>query len=182
MKNRIELAEYFAKKGYKRGVEVGVCDGRYSRILLEKIPDLHLVGVDSYRSYGGHGTFRVQETHNRNLLLATEKLREFDKYILFVGTSQEAADWIPDESLDFVFIDGAHDYESVKQDIASWTPKVRKGGIVSGHDYYQGKSGRMGVIQAVDEYVKEHGIKLQLTEWDMEAFRDDKQPDWFWEK
>lgn len=50
-------------------------------------------------------------------------------------TSLEAAECYDDKSLDFVFIDAQHDYESVKSDILAWRPKVRIGGILSGHDY-----------------------------------------------
>ena len=40
-----------------------------------------------------------------------------------------------DHSLDMVFIDGAHDYESVMTDILSWLPKIKKNGLICGHDY-----------------------------------------------
>lgn len=49
-------------------------------------------------------------------------------------TSLEAAKLYPDQSLDFVFIDAAHDYDSVHADIQAWYPKVRSGGILSGDD------------------------------------------------
>jgi predicted O-methyltransferase YrrM len=62
-------------------------------------------------------------------------------------TSVEASGIYDDESLDFVFIDAAHDYTSVKIDIRNWLPKVRKGGVLSGHDY----SWWPEVKQAVDE-------------------------------
>lgn len=60
--------------------------------------------------------------------------------------SVSAASNYPDRSLDFVFIDAAHDYESVKQDIIAWLPKVKIGGIISGHDYHHPP-----VVQAVSE-------------------------------
>ena len=53
-----------------------------------------------------------------------------------------------DESLDFVFIDADHSYECVKNDIARWMPKVKKGGVISGDDYVRQHP---GVIQAVNE-------------------------------
>lgn len=51
------------------------------------------------------------------------------------STSVEASKLYEDESLDFVFIDGAHDYQSIKEDIEHWYPKVKKGGYISGDDY-----------------------------------------------
>lgn len=49
--------------------------------------------------------------------------------------STEAAKLYADNSLDFVLIDGAHDYENVKADITAWLPKVKVGGILAGDDY-----------------------------------------------
>jgi predicted O-methyltransferase YrrM len=51
-------------------------------------------------------------------------------------TSMEAVKNFEDESLDFVFIDGSHEYKDIKDDIIHWLPKVKKGGILAGHDYY----------------------------------------------
>ena len=62
--------------------------------------------------------------------------------------SVEAAKGFVDASIDFVFIDAAHDYKNVKADIAAWTPKVKKGGVIAGHDYM---CGWPGVDRAVAE-------------------------------
>lgn len=50
--------------------------------------------------------------------------------------STEAAELYRDQSLDFVFLDAAHDYENVKSDIKSWLPKTKQGGILAGHDSF----------------------------------------------
>lgn len=49
--------------------------------------------------------------------------------------SVSAARYIANGSLDLVYIDADHGYEGVKNDIISWLPKVRIGGIICGHDY-----------------------------------------------
>jgi hypothetical protein len=62
-------------------------------------------------------------------------------------TSLEASKLYPDESLDVVFLDASHRYEDVKDDIIAWYPKVKKGGIFSGHDYPTWEQ----VVKAVNE-------------------------------
>lgn len=61
-------------------------------------------------------------------------------------TSHEASRLYADNSLPFVFLDAAHDYENVKQDILDWWPKIKPGHILAGHDIYHN-----GVRTAVNE-------------------------------
>ena len=63
-------------------------------------------------------------------------------------SSFDAVNDFEDESIDIVFIDANHSYESVKNDIDLWLPKVKTGGVLSGHDY---SISFFGVIQAVNE-------------------------------
>ena len=72
--------------------------------------------------------------------------------------SLEGARDVADGSLDFVYIDGLHDFDSVMGDILAWAPKVRPGGMISGHDYCH--IHRYGVIPAVDAYTRAHNIFL----------------------
>lgn len=51
-------------------------------------------------------------------------------------TSIEAARDFADQSLDAVYIDAEHDEDNVRADVKAWTPKIKKGGFVSGHDYW----------------------------------------------
>jgi len=67
--------------------------------------------------------------------------------------SVAAAAMYADNSLDFVFIDADHTYESITSDIQSWLPKVKIGGIISGHDY-----NHPPVKQAVHELLNVFGV------------------------
>ena len=58
-----------------------------------------------------------------------------DMVDVIVGDSAASADRFEDGSVDFCFIDAAHDYESVRRDICAWLPKIRPGGVIAGHDY-----------------------------------------------
>ena len=77
-----------------------------------------------------------------------------DEYIIPIqSTSLEAAELFEDNSLDFVHIDAAHDYENVIADIRAWYPKVKPGGLITGDDYIWGT-----VKKAVHEYFESKSI------------------------
>lgn len=179
MKNRTELAKHFNKLGLKIGVEVGVAEGIYSETLCKNIPGLKLFCVDPWGTYEGYVNYgslfekRYQE--------AQKRLAPYD--CTFVKKmSVDAIKDFKDESLDFVYIDGNHEYSYVLEDISLWTPKVRGGGVVSGHDYYP-RCAKGGVVNAVDKYVKENNYELKLTDWDKSnPRRDERQPSWYFYK
>ena len=166
MKNRLELPKLFAEKGFKCGVEVGTAQGRFAQIMLDTIPDLELTCVDSYE-----GKWAV------NYEIAKKALGGR----VIKGHSVDIAPTVAD-GLDFVYIDAAHDYDNVKADIEAWAPKVREGGIVAGDDYYLTRHGNLGVIKAVNEYAEKHGYELHTTLWDLNAYEDDQQPNWYFVK
>ena len=176
IKNRIELAEYFNKLGFKKGAEIGVATGRYSEILCQKIPGLYLWAVDPWGEYPDN--WRTDESQEVAYQEAVKKLEPYNVEIMR-ATSLEASLAIPLD-LDFVFIDGSHTFDNVMLDIILWTPKVRRGGIVAGHDYY--KFRKSGVIEAITTYSKAHGIELNIIPRDDTAHRDDKVPCWRFKK
>jgi len=172
MRNRIELAEYFNELGFKYGAEIGVLEGRYSEILCQKIPGLKLLCIDDWK---------LRITHPK-MKRAKALLAPYDATCIR-KTSMDAVKDVQDESLDFVFIDAGHHPDLVREDIREWTKKVRKGGIVSGHDYYEHTHIDNDVMGPVNEYIKETGYQLQIIDWDKEnPVRDDRQPCWFFIK
>ncbi len=176
--DRIELAKHFKELGFTKGAEVGVADGRYSEILLQTIPDLTLSCIDLWRPY--EHNWRKQDYHNEAYQRTLERIRPYPKATAIPFPSIDASLNVPDESLDFVFIDGSHTFDHVMTDIIIWTRKVKKGGIVAGHDYYHFHDS--GVVEAVNKYTEEHKIDLNLTLKDHAEHKDDKCPCWWFIK
>lgn len=184
MKNRQALAEHFATLGFKVGAEIGVCRGYYSKTLLDSIPGLKLYGVDNWSIKASSHTERnVDDEAYKDALELLKPYLDLGTYTIIRKSSMEALADFADGILDFVYLDAGHTYEEVKEDVTGWTMKVRKGGIVSGHDYYEFKSGKGGIIKAVDEYLSTRPYKLQLTDWDKKnPARDERQPSWYFVK
>jgi predicted O-methyltransferase YrrM len=105
----------------------------------------------------------ISKTQCENLFEIFKKnIEPVKDYIGIVKSlSWDGAKFYNDESLDFVFIDAAHDYESVTKDINAWFPKVKIGGIISGHDYRY----NMGVYPAVNDFFKDKQIHQMGSCW-----------------
>ena len=141
----------------KIGVEVGVARGRFSSYILEKWPGI-LYSID-----------RWKEEHDHKIAINT--LSKYgDRSIIKKQRSDEAVKEFDDNSLDFCYIDAKHKYESVKQDISIWYPKIKEGGVLCGDDYCdseqawrdRGHTGKIhtGVKKAVDEFINIYNLQL----------------------
>lgn len=175
IKDRIDLLKWFNEKGFRYGAEIGSADGRFAQLMCENIPGLQLYCVDPYIPY--ENNWRSADYQQKAYETALERLSTYNAKIIRT-TSIEASLKILDESLDYVFIDGAHDFDHVMEDIIAWSRKVRKGGVVSLHDYYEFKTG--GVIRAVNAYVEAHNIDLNLTLRNVAEHKDDQCPCAWW--
>ena len=119
-----------------RGAEIGVREAFFSCYLLNEFPDLWMLLVDPYMPYQDVINFYDQEQQFVWLAEARRRLDKFSpRYTLRIEPSNKAYDAQGEESLDFVFIDAEHTTPAVITDITLWLPKIRKGGIICGHDY-----------------------------------------------
>ena len=137
-------------------VELGTWKGKSTSFIVTEIINrkrkIDFYAVDLFRNdenmdkkeiiaYGK--TYSIYDEYKKN----TEHLSSHYKTI--ISDSSKASNYFDDESVDVIFIDAGHTYESVKADIISWLPKIKKGGIISGHDYRE--SWKDDVIKAVNE-------------------------------
>jgi hypothetical protein len=74
-----------------------------------------------------------EERHQQALLVA---LKHRHRCSILRIDSVAAAHTFPDRSLDFVYLDGDHSLAGCTRDIVAWAPKIKIGGILAGHDYY----------------------------------------------
>ena len=155
---RADLPGLFKALNLVRGVEVGTYRGRYAKMLCAGNPALHLTCVDAWKAYPGYRDFTIQAELDAVYLQAQEKLRPYGA-TLIRAFSADAAKQFKDGTFDAVYIDGNHSYEGCTTDLFAWVPKVRPGGIVSGHDYrHFRRSLNIRVVEAVQGFTAAHDI------------------------
>jgi uncharacterized Rossmann fold enzyme/SAM-dependent methyltransferase len=152
---RWQVLEALVKEhGWTRGAEVGVKEGFTFLYLLERCPNLALIGVDIFEARPGLEVEGGESNVGANLPEHEVRLRKTiaaqypGRATLVKAFSVDAAKDVADGSLDFVFIDADHREESVRADIEAWRPKVKPGGMLTGHDAQNKFS---GVLKAVND-------------------------------
>jgi predicted O-methyltransferase YrrM len=184
------------ERNYKVGVEVGSFRGHYANYILKNWNGM-LYMVDVWRELDWDA---YTDTSNRNFedlvwYDAMKSIKGFEERALMLRMySNQASKLFADDSLDFVYIDANHKYEYVKEDIELWWPKIKSGGMISGHDYIHtedwdnppfaenGKdkhmymwrnedkggtfqyAGLFGVYPAVNEFAKQEGYQVLHTD------------------
>src|SRR5580693_7013734 len=148
-------------------VEIGVYQGRTSKLSRLFFPEASLYLIDPWKLYDEYlseEAVPISKT-NADYENAYQSLKELfsqdPKTKILRKTSMEALADVPGE-VDLVFIDGNHSYPYVKQDIEHWFPKVRPGGMISGHDY---SDSFPGVMQAVDEFFPQGVVVGRNYSW-----------------
>jgi hypothetical protein len=175
LKTRDELPSLLKEIGLNGiGVELGVHEGLFSRKILEDSALTLLYSIDPWAHqpedvYKDRANYH-DEHHENNYRKSVKNLSLFNKRSAIIRDfSYNAVKNFKNDSLDFVYIDGNHSYEAVKQDISDWYSKVKPGGILAGHDYLDGifrcgdKEYVFGVKSAVNEFTARHKLMLHVT-------------------
>lgn len=167
------------------GVEIGVFKGENARSLMDNLNVEKIYLIDSYErlyikseevvpsmmeesefsaliekdpSFDG-----IVYNFERCYDIAKGNLGKFTDKASFVRKrSDNAVNDVPD-NIDFIYVDGNHDYEHVKQDIELYFPKLKKGGVMAGHDF---TADYPGVARAVLEYSDANGLKIGGCSYD----------------
>jgi hypothetical protein len=172
-KTRKDLAQLFSGIGAEIGVEQGV----FSEVICKVKNVRKLYSIDCWKAYKGYRDHVRQKKLDKFYKITEERLKPYNCELVRKFSLDAAYDFM-DEALDFVYIDANHDYQHVYEDLSAWSKKVKKGGIVSGHDYVRrkGQAKFYAVVQAVNDFAKASNIQ------ELFIYRGESSPSWMYIK
>lgn len=147
------------------GVEVGCAFGNFSGRILSTWKGNKLFMVDPWTNLSSddypekHDHVDYEDWYNQCLKISQDDTRA----TLVRKKSVDAASEFFTASLDFVYLDGAHDYSNVMKDLDAWWPKLKVGGVFSGHDFLWDSPNFLEVAPAVLRWMKEHNQVFTVT-------------------
>jgi len=164
--SRDELPKFFKEIGFTVGAEIGAYKGAFTEVFCKE--GLKMYAIDPWMAYGGAGRTQKKQDRQDFLYKHTERtLAPYDDCKIIRKTSVDALSDFKDDSLDFVYIDGDHEFSHIATDIVEWTKKVKVGGVVSGHDYFCTDPHARNLVchvgPIIDAYVKVFGIENFYT-------------------
>lgn len=141
------------------GIQIGSYRGESAEIFLSSNVFKKFYCIDPWEP----GFDRYDAAASNDIILAEKEFDErFKNNNIIIKIKQKSSDvfnQFEDESIDFIYIDGCHQYDFVKNDLNNYFSKIKKGGIISGHDYCDGW---YGVKKAVNEFFKKVPLKIYL--------------------
>lgn len=130
-------------------VEIGSYAGASTEIFLDNVIFDEFHCVDAWTS-GYDDNDKASSSDMTEVEAAFDKIanEHIETVVKHKGWSNNMVYAFEDNSIDVLYIDGGHSYESLKEDITLWLPKIKKDGIIAGHDW---NVGWPGVTKAVRE-------------------------------
>ena len=178
--SRDDLPAFFRERGFKVGAEIGVYKGEVSEKLVKE--GMTLYAIDPWRVYKDFYYPKNQARLDFVYEHTKRLLAPWPNAFIIRKTSMEAVESFNDESLDFVYIDANHQFRYIAEDLYEWTKKVRKGGVVSGHDYFfikpNTKAQCWHVGYVLKAYIQSFGIPNWYVLGRKEAVSGEKRDKW----
>jgi cephalosporin hydroxylase len=147
--------------------EVGVMHGGYSKHVLKDWRGQKYYMIDLWDRQDKEIYREKTDDINYDVKYREAKrVADADPRVFMLrGMSVDMAPILPDDSLDWVFIDANHSYKAVLEDMDAYFPKVKSGGLFSGHDFYNERTYPYfnEVQDAVERWSKEHEIPFYVT-------------------
>lgn len=146
--------------------ELGVFEGEFSKEIYEICKPKELYLVDLFSGYFGSGNKDGQNHHYVQLEDEYEKLKLYSvtrcEVKVIKKSTIEFLNEIPNDILDIIYIDADHSYSAVKRDLCLSLSKIKKGGLICGHDYVRNTE----VELAVNEFCNENNLQIKYLTHD----------------
>ena len=140
LKDRTEFGLLLEHLEYKTMIEIGVQNAIYANEILTKWPSFEkYIGIDPWSKQENYQDWANVETDEqyKKYLNAKNTLKKYGSRIeLIRNFSKHVATKFEKNSIDFVYLDGRHDYCGVYEDLELYYSKLRCNGIMAGHDFH----------------------------------------------
>lgn len=159
----VALINLINENKFKNYTEIGVWEGENVQNIIHACPTLEKINlIDPYSADEDYKGGSIYKKGQHDIVKKARELMisrtTFKKVKHIFKTSQDALENFDSNNLDIVFIDRLHYFDAVFFDIINWHTKVKKSGIVSGHDY---NNKFQGVVQSVDTLYQNKKINLE---------------------
>jgi FkbM family methyltransferase len=138
----LHILQKYAKD--KNCLEIGSFKGRSSRAIA--VVAKSLICIDTFSNNALGDEHANKKSTYEDFINNT---KDIDNITIIKEKSQLAHRSIPNNSIDFIFIDGDHSYNGVTSDIKNYLPKLKYNGVIAFHDYYKNKLAWVEVERAV---------------------------------
>lgn len=157
------LAESFSGLG----IELGVASGYFSETILRNIEVSRLYSVDRWSDHHD----------NSEYILCASRLSRFGcRSVMMRMDFSDAIIHFPDNFFDFIYIDAyAHEGQQGGKLLDDWWPKLKVGGIFSGHDYDEKWP---LTVKAVDRFSRDVGRPIEVCPGVKTQNREDSYASW----
>ena len=148
------------------GAEIGVHEGEFSMLLLKRVHPLrlHLIDPWEYRTEAAYsesfyGGILGVDQHAMDLRYSTvlKRLSGYirDKHVIVHRQrSSVIQETFPQGYFDWIYVDGDHLYDQVRQDLAGYGNRVKPLGWIAGGGFRSDAWGGNGVVRAVEEFLE----------------------------
>jgi hypothetical protein len=142
--------------------ELGVFRGEFSDKILAICKPKHLHLVDTFDALQHSGTTNGSDFVWVDMKEQREKLLKRMKGKRVSVVKSNSISWLRQQAnlLDMVYIDSAHDFRTTSWEIWESQHAVRRGGLISGHDYRF--SVYPGVVKAVNDFARNNGLVVSV--------------------
>jgi len=156
-KHSIRFAKKYFKNKELNGIEIGTFKGENAKHILNNLNINKLYLIDPWKENNEYKESKGQKSLNIAYNKTKKRLKNYkDKTIYLKDYSSNVINKVPE--VDYIYIDGNHAYKYVLEDCENYWTKVKKGGILAGHDI-----SLKTTLNAVQDFCKKNDLHFQVA-------------------